>query len=251
MGAMQRLEGLARKAMQSYHMVAAEDVICVAVSGGKDSVALATALNHLRSYYELPFSIHALTVDPCFEGQQTDYSALADFFAGQGIPYTIQRSGIGKVVFETRQEQNPCALCAKLRRGALHSGAQALGCNKIALGHHLDDAIETFLMNLLDGGTIACFSPVTWLSRRGLTMIRPFVFAEEREVARAVRENALPVVKNPCPVDGATHRAEMKSFVARQKKRDPAFLAKMLGALQKADVDGWAPTGLQSHRGGG
>ncbi|MDL2254241.1 tRNA 2-thiocytidine biosynthesis TtcA family protein, partial [Ruminococcaceae bacterium OttesenSCG-928-I18] len=210
-------------------------------SGGKDSVALAFALWRLRSYYEHPFHLHALTLDPCFYGKETGYSPIEDFFGEVGIPYTVIRSNIGRVVFETRREKNPCALCAKMRRGALHTAAKELGCNKIALGHHLDDAIETFFMNLLGQGRINCFSPVTWLSRKQITLIRPFVLAEEKEVARAVREEHLPIVKNPCPVDGETARQQMKSFVMMRAEQDRSFRQKMLGALQKADIDGWMP----------
>ncbi len=240
MGAMQRLEGLARKAMQSWRMIDVGDTVCVAVSGGKDSVALAVALHHLSGYYERPYTVHALTLDPCFGGQQTDYVPLSAHFAQLGIPHTVVRTNIGQVVFDVRQEQNPCALCAKMRRGALHKEALALGCNKVALGHHLDDAVETFYMNLLGEGRIGCFSPVTWLSRRQLTLIRPLALAEEREVAGAAREASLPIVKNRCPVDGDTFRARMKVFVHQRVQEDPAFRQKTLGALQKANLDGWA-----------
>lgn len=246
---MQRLEGLVRKAMQSWRMIDAGDAVCVAVSGGKDSVALAAALARLRSYYELPYSVHALTLDPCFSGEETDYTPVTQAFSALGIPHTVRRTNIGRVVFEVRQEQNPCALCAKLRRGALHTAAAELGCNKVALGHHLDDAVETFYMNLLGEGRIGCFSPVTWLSRRQLTAIRPLVLAGEREAARAVFEEGLPVVKNRCPVDGETYRARTKEFVAERCRIDPAFRQKTLGALQKAGIDGWAPVGPGSRRG--
>ena len=241
MGAMQRLEGLARKAMQSYEMIQPGDAVCVAVSGGKDSVALALALFYLSHYYEHPFTLKALTLDPCFFGKETDYKALECLFKENNIPYTILRSNIGRIVFEERKEQNPCALCAKMRRGALHTAAKEMGCNKIALGHHLDDAIETFYMNLFGQGRINCFSPVTWLSRKEITLIRPLVLAQEHEVAKAARERELPIVKNACPVDGETARAQMKEFVSKRTKEDRAFRQKMLGALQMADIDGWMP----------
>ncbi len=241
MGAMQRLEGMARKAMQLYGMIQEGDRVCVAVSGGKDSVALALALGHLRHYYDCAFEVHALTLDPCFFGKHSDYSALETLFNKQEIPYTVLRSNIGNVVFENRQEKNPCALCANLRRGRLHTVAKELQCNKIALGHHLDDAIETFYMNLFGQGHIGCFSPVTWLSRKEITMIRPFVLATEKDVQSAVQEMCFPVVKNPCPVDGVTARSDMKKYVNEMAQKDKAFRQKMLGALQKGDVSGWAP----------
>lgn len=250
MSGMQRLEGLMRKAMQSWQMIEAGDAVCVAVSGGKDSVALTAALAHLRGYYELPFTLRALTLDPCFSGQETDYAPITLAFEALDVPHTVQRTNIGRVVFDVRKEQNPCALCAKMRRGALHTAARELGCNKVALGHHLDDAVETFYMNLLGEGRLGCFSPVTWLSRKEVTAIRPLVLAEEREVARAVREVGLPVVKNRCPVDGETFRARAKGFVAERSRIDPAFRQKTLHAMQKADLDGWAPTAPGVHRAG-
>ncbi len=242
MGSMQRLEGMARKAMQMYQMVGEDDRICVAVSGGKDSVALALALANLRRYYDYSFQVHALTLDPCFEGKEGDYSALEALFKQKEIPYTIRRSNIGHIVFETRKENNPCALCAKLRRGMLHTVANELGCNKIALGHHLDDAIETFFMNLFGQGHIRCFSPVTWLSRKELTMIRPLVLATEAQVQSAMQELMAPVVKNPCPVDGLTARSEMKVYVNEKTMQDKAFRQKMLSALQGGNVSGWGLT---------
>ena len=157
------------------------------------------------------------------------------------MEYHIRRSEIGHVVFDLRQEKNPCALCAKMRRGLLHNTAKELGCNRVALGHHLDDAVETFYMNLWGEGRLGCFSPVTWLSRKELYLIRPMILATEAEVRRAVRELDLPVVKSACPADGATRRQEMKDYVAAMAKKDPAFRQKMLGALQDAGLDGWAP----------
>jgi tRNA(Ile)-lysidine synthase TilS/MesJ len=238
---LQRLEGLCRKAMQLYGMIDAGDAVCVGVSGGKDSVALALALRRLAAYYERPFTVQTLTLDPMFGGKQTDYSDLTDFFARLGIPHEVRRTNIGPLVFDVRREPNPCALCAKLRRGALHTGAVELGCNKVALGHHLDDAVETFYMNLMGEGRIGCFSPVTWLSRRRITLIRPLVLAREHEVARAAKACQAPIVKSRCPVDGATFRSRTKAFVARRTREDPAFCQKTLGALQKAGIDGWAP----------
>ncbi len=237
--AMQRLEGKARKAMQTYKMIQPKDRVCVAVSGGKDSVALALVLGHLRRYYDCAFEVHALTIDPCFSQKESDYSALEALFVKEEIPFTVLRSNIGSVVFEQRKEKNPCALCAKLRRGMLHTQAKKLGCNKIALGHHLDDAVETFYMNLFLQGHIACFSPVTWLSRKELTMIRPLVLATEAEVQNAVREEAMCVLKSGCPAEGKTKREEMKTKVQKWAEEDPAFRQKMLGALQGSAINGW------------
>ncbi len=165
----------------------------VGVSGGKDSVALTIGLAMLRKYIGFDYEVVAVTLDPQFDQQPMDYTASGRSCLPQyGIPYEIRRTEIGPVVFDYRKEKNPCALCAKLRRGALHTAAQELGCNKVALGHHLDDAVETFYMNLWREGRIGCFSPVTYLSQRDLTLIRPMLLATEHEVQCAVREGACP-----------------------------------------------------------
>lgn len=238
---MQRLEGLMRKAIQEYKMIEPGDRICVGVSGGKDSVALTVGLAHLRRYLNIPFEVVAVSLDPQFGGKATDYAPLEELFAKLEVPFEIRRSNIGAVVFDVRKEPNPCALCAKMRRGLLHDTAKELGCNKVALGHHLDDAIETFYMNLWGEGRLGCFSPVTYLSRKDLTMIRPMILATENDVRRAVKHESLPVVKSTCPADGATRRQEMKEYVADMCRKDRAFRQKMLGAMQGADLDGWAP----------
>ena len=238
---MQRLEGLMRKAIQEYKMIEPGDRICVGVSGGKDSVALTVGLAHLRRYLNIPFEVVAVSLDPQFGGKATDYAPLEELFAKLEVPFEIRRSNIGAVVFDVRKEPNPCALCAKMRRGLLHDTAKELGCNKVALGHHLDDAIETFYMNLWGEGRLGCFSPVTYLSRKDLTMIRPMILATESDVRRAVKHESLPVVKSACPADGATRRQEMKEYVADMCRKDRAFGQKMLGAMQGAALDGWAP----------
>ena len=238
---MQRLEGLMRKAIQEYKMIEPGDRICVGVSGGKDSVALTAGLAHLRRYLNTPFEGVAGSLDPQFGGKGTDYAPLEELFAKLEVPFEIRRCNIGAVVFDVRKEPNPCALCAKMRRGLLHDTAKELGCNKVALGHHLDDAIETFYMNLWGEGRLGCFSPVTYLSRKDLTMIRPMILATESDVRRAVKHESLPVVKSACPADGATRRQKMKEYVADMCCKDRAFRQKMLGAMQGADLDGWAP----------
>ena len=238
---MQRLEGLLRKAVQDYEMIAPGDRVCVGVSGGKDSVALTVALGHLRRYLGVPFEVMAVTLDPRFGGVEADYQPLADLFAQEGIPYEIRRTDIGPVVFDYRKEPNPCALCAKMRRGALHAAAQELGCNKVALGHHLDDAVETFYMNLWREGRIGCFSPVTYLDQRNITLIRPMIFATESEVKSAVYHAGLPIIKSRCPADGATVREQTKLFVQQMSRDDLAFRQKTLHALQQSGIDGWRP----------
>ena len=157
------------------------------------------------------------------------------------VSYEVRRTLIGPIVFDYRNEKNPCSLCAKMRRGALHAAAEELDCSKVALGHHLDDAIETFYMNLWREGRIGCFSPVTELSDRGLTLIRPLLLATEQEVRCAVKEEGFPIVKSRCPADGVTTREDTKNFVRERCRTDRAFRQKTLHALQESGIDGWRP----------
>ena len=200
--AMQRLCGLMRKAVQQYEMLAPGDRVLVGVSGGKDSVALTIGLARLRQYLGFPFEVVAVTLDPQFGGKPVDYSALEALFRRYDVPYEVRRTLIGPIVFDYRNEKNPCSLCAKMRRGALHAAAEELDCNKVALGHHLDDAIETFYMNLWREGRIGCFSPVTELSDRGLTLIRPLLLATEQEV----RHRPCFPAEDPSRSAGERHR---------------------------------------------
>ena len=235
----QRLCGLMRKAIVQYDMLQDGDKVCIGVSGGKDSVALTLALAQLQKYIDIKFDLVAVTLDPQFYSKPTDYSALEELFRERGIEYVIKRTDIGPIIFDQRKEENPCSLCARMRRGALHDVAKELGCNKIALGHHLDDAIETFYMNLWNEGRIGTFSPVTYLSRKDVTMIRPLALAVESDVVSAVNQLKMPIVKSACPADGVTNRQNMKDFITEKCKTDPSFRAKSLNAFQKKDLDGW------------
>lgn len=239
--AMQRLCGQMRKAIQQYEMLAPGDRVLVGVSGGKDSVALTIGLSMLRQYLGFPYEVVALTLDPQFGGQPVDYSPLEELFRQYGVPYEVRRTEIGPIVFDYRKEKNPCSLCARMRRGALHAAAQELGCNKVALGHHLDDAIETFYMNLWREGRIGCFSPAMELPDKGLTLIRPLLLATEQEVRSAVKEAGFPIVKSRCPADGVTTREDTKNFVRESCRTDRAFRQKTLHALQESGIDGWRP----------
>lgn len=234
---MQKLMSVMRAAMEKYEMIQPGDRIAVGVSGGKDSVTLLTALAEMRRFYPIPYQLEAVTLDMGFGG--TDYQPLQELCRRLRVRYTIKPTGIGPIIFESRKEENPCSLCARMRRGALHDAAKALSCNKIALGHHLDDAVETFYMNLFNGGRIGCFQPVTYLSRKDLTMIRPMVLAFERDVIRACRKRNLPVVKNPCPADGVTDRQKMKDLIRGLEKDYDRLRVKTIGAMQRAGLDGW------------
>ena len=236
---MKELLAPVRAAVQRYDMIAENDRIAVGVSGGKDSLVLLAALGALRRFYPMPFTLTALTLDPCHNGRETDYSAITEWCASMDIPHIVRRTRLWEIIFVERQEPNPCSLCARMRRGGLHREAKAAGCNVIALGHHRDDAAETFLMNLLEGGTLSCFSPKSYLSNRELWMIRPLIFLEERQVASAARRLQLPVVKSTCPVDGKTRRQETKELLAHLSRTYGPLDAKIVSAMQKQGLSGW------------
>lgn len=236
---MQKLLSLVRAAAEKYNMIENGDRIAVCVSGGKDSVALLKCMAELRRFYPKSFEICAITLDPCFFGTEGDYSDIEKLCSENNIAYTVKRTDLYNVIFETRKEKNPCSLCARMRRGLLHDTAKELGCNKIALGHHLDDAAETFLMNLFSGGRAECFSPVSYLSRKDLYMIRPLIFAYESDIERVVRKDNLPIVKSNCPADENTHREETKMLLRELEKKYPALRQKLIGAMQTGNISGW------------
>ena len=236
---MQMLMSRMRAAMERYDMIAPGDRVAVGVSGGKDSLALLKGLAELRRFYPVPFEVVALTADPGFFGKEADYSAVQALCDELGVEYIIRRTELYHVIFETRKESNPCSLCARMRRGILHDMTKAAGCDKLALGHHMDDAAETFMMNLLSGGTIGSFRPVTYLSRKDLTMIRPMIFATEKEVASAARRENLPIVKSPCPMDKTSERQKVKELIASLEKDYPNLRGKITGAMQRGGISGW------------
>ena len=155
------------------------------------------------------------------------------------MPYHIRRTQLGRIIFEDRKEANPCSLCARMRRGILHNMAKEAGCNKLALGHHYDDAVETFFMNLFNSGSLDCFSPKSYLSRKELWLIRPLVFCGERQVAAAANRCQLPVVKSSCPADGSTSRPKTKELIARLEKDYPDLKSKVMGAVERAGIAHW------------
>lgn len=236
---MKKLLSLTRAAVDKYNMIEAGDKIAVGVSGGKDSLALLYALAKLRDFYPKPFSLVAITLDYQFNGIAEDYTAIEALCKKLQVEYIVRRTNLWEVIFKTRKEKNPCSLCAKMRRGLLHDTAVANGCNKVALGHHLDDAAETFLMNLLNGGKIGCFSPVSYLSNKKLYLIRPLIFAYEKDVAAAARRANLPVVKSRCPMDKVSNRQNMKELLKALEKDNPAVRKKIVGALERSHIDNW------------
>lgn len=228
-----------RNAIDTYNMIDENDRIAVGVSGGKDSLVLLYGLHLLSKYHPKHFTVVAVTLDPCFKNEDSDFSVIENFCRELQIEYHIKRTELYNIVFVNREEKNPCSLCARMRRGILHDMAKACGCNKIALGHHKDDAVETFLMNLLQGGTIGCFSPVTYLSNKDIHMIRPMIGLDESEVEKACTKNNLPVCKSNCPVDKTTVREETKTLVKNLERDYPALKNKIINALKKDNISNW------------
>lgn len=235
---MKKILSLMRCAIQDYNMIEEGDRIAVGVSGGKDSMTMLCALSRLSKFYK-PFEIVALTLDPGFGGVWGDFSEIERICSELGVKYVLKRTEIGKIVFDLRHEKNPCSLCARMRRGALHNLAIENGCNKFALGHNLDDAAETFMMNLLDGSRIDCFAPVTYLSRKNITVIRPLIYASEKEIMSAVRKAGLPVVKSACPANGATERQHMKELIHSLDREYKGVKSRIVSGMKKAHVAQW------------
>ena len=234
---MQRMLSLVRKCIAEYKMIENGDVIAVGVSGGKDSVMLLVALAELRRFYPKSFEIKAITVDS--DPGKTDFSPIGEICKKYNIEYSIVESNIFDIIFNIRKEENPCALCAKMRRGVLHDELLRLGCNKIALGHNFNDAVETFLMSQIYEGRISCFSPVTHLDRKGIWQIRPLLYADERTIRGTVRRLNLPVVKNSCPAAGNTKRQEIKEFVFTMNSKYPGYSVKIFNSMQRLPLKGW------------
>ncbi len=241
MDEMKRLASFVRRAVDDYNMIEDGDRIAVGVSGGKDSLVLLLTLAHMRRFYPKKYDIVAITVDMGFP--EADFSEIRELCRRIKVEYRVAKTDIAKIVFDVRRESNPCSLCAKMRRGSLHAAAQEAGCNKVALGHHYDDAIETFMMNLFFEGRIGCFSPVSYLSNRKITLIRPLVYAQEKDVLYFTRKRQLPIAKNPCPEDHATEREKMKNLLTELERGNRGLKHRIFTAMCRGEVSGFKDAG--------
>ncbi len=237
---MQRVEGLMRRAIQDYDMIQEGDKIAVALSGGKDSVTLLYNLKNLQRYFEKNFEIIAISVNPGFEN--FDENLLQKICDDAKVELHIVKINIYKIVFEERKEQNPCSLCANLRRGTLNTTAKKLGCNKIALGHNEEDVLETFLMNLIYAGNISTFSPVSYMDKSGMTLIRPLIYVPEKLTKRFVKKNNIEIMPKVCPEDGSTTRAETLELLKELQIKNKQTKANIFGAIKRAQINGWKET---------
>ena len=237
---MQRLIGLVRRCVEDYNMIEAGDRIGVGVSGGKDSLALLVFLAELKKYNHKPFDLEAITIDM---GLGMDYSGIENLCEELDVPFRLIKTEIAPVIFDYRKEKNPCSMCSKMRRGALNQALLDNGLNKLALGHHYDDAVETFLMSLLYEGRISCFQPVTNLDRTGIIQIRPMLYIHEQTVDNFVKRRNLPVLENRCPVDKQTKREEIKKLVYDLSATYPELKDRVFGAMQRFPLPEWEPKG--------
>lgn len=200
-----------RKGVTEYKMIKDGDKIAVGVSGGKDSLTVLKLLAEYRRFSPERFKLLAITVDLNFKDRPSDFSPVETFCREIDVPYIVEKTDIGEIVFNVRKESNPCALCSKMRKGALYDIAVKNGCNKVALGHHADDLIDTFLLSMLYEGRLSTFAPKSFLSRTGLTLIRPLIMAKEADVISYAK--TLPVCKSPCPANGNTQREYVKTVL--------------------------------------
>ena len=231
---LQKLMSLTRKGLDDFHMIPPGASVCVGVSGGKDSLALVTALAGIAAYHPARFTVKAVTVDMGFPG--ADFSPIARYLAGLGVEYRVVKTEIGPVIFDRRKEKNPCSLCAKMKRGVLCTAAREAGCGLLALAHHRDDLIDTFLLNLLYAGRIDTFLPVTHLHKTGVTVIRPFLYVEEKDLVYFANKNPMPVCSSGCPADKHTRREDMKILLRTLARENPDVKAKLFGAIQRAGL---------------
>ena len=228
---MQKILSHMRKAMEEYNMIEEGDKIAICLSGGKDSLNLLHAFKALQRFYPKRFELIAISIHPGFEFFDTKF--LQKICTNLEIPFYIEKSNAKEIVFDIRKEKNPCSLCANLRRGIINSIAIREGCNKIALGHNQDDVLETFLLNLFYTGNIGTFSPISYMDKSQITLIRPLVYTSEKEIRRFIRKNNIEVMPKICPMDGTSKREDMKQLIFTLTKSIPMIRANLFGAIQR------------------
>jgi len=249
-----KIAGYVRRCIDDYNMIEQGETITVGVSGGKDSMVLLCVLASISRYHPKNFKVHAVTLDMGFGEERGTESLSSDkkteepspcllpiakLCESLDVPFTLKRSDIASIVFEHREEKNPCSLCATMRRAALCNMVKELGISKIALAHHYDDAVETFLLSLIYEGRISCFRPVTYLDRTEVTQIRPMLYVQEKAIINYVREVGMEIVKNPCPMNGVSKREEVKNLLKTLGTEHKDIKSKIFGAIQRLPLEGW------------
>ncbi len=227
---MRKILSRVRRAVDDYSMIEDGDKIAIGISGGKDSLTLLCALSALKRFYPQKFDIIGVSLDMGFS--DTSYDEVAKLCEKINVEYFVKKTDIAEIIFDVRQEKNPCSLCAKMRRGGVNDVAVELGCNKVALGHHNEDVLETFFLSLFYEGRLNCFSPLTYLSRKDIHVIRPLIYVEEKDIKSYTYREKLPIVKSTCPMDGKSKRQDMKDFIFNKSKEDKFFKTKTMHAIQ-------------------
>lgn len=236
---LQRILSFTRRALADYDMIAPGDKVAVGISGGKDSMTLLASLAALRRFYPVPYELCAISVDMGFKDM--DFSPVERYCDSLDVEYRIAKTDIAEIIFDIRKEKNPCSLCSKMRRGVLHSTAKEMGASRVALGHHFDDAVDTFMLNLFFEGRVGCFSPVSYLSRADLYLIRPLIYAQEKDVRYFVGHSDIPIIKSPCPANHNTERERMKNLLATLEKDYDGLRHRIFGAMCRGEIDGFRP----------
>lgn len=221
------------EAIKKYNLIDDGDRIAVGLSGGKDSLTLMLALNTISKFYEKHFEVIAIAVD-MFNGQN-DYSLIQDLCEKENIKLVIEKTEIYEILFNVRKEKNPCSLCSKLRKGVLNSKAVELGYNKVALGHHADDFVETFFLSMIYEGRLSTFAPKSFLDKTGITQIRPMILVREKAIKKFALSNKLPILFNPCPADKHTKREDIKNLMAQMEEMNPRLINNILRSLVDFD----------------
>lgn len=240
---LQQLLSLTRRAIDDYGMIEEGDRIAVGISGGKDSLTLLYALSELRRFYPHKFQLVAITIDLGFNNLKLDDIKL--FCEKLNVEYTIVKTDIYKIVFEDKKESNPCSLCSKMRKGALNDAIKEMGCNKVAYAHHKNDVVDTMMLSLIYEGRFNSFSPVTFLDRTEVTVIRPLIYVNEADVIGFVNANNIPVVKSPCPADKHTKREYVKNLLADINKEAPGVNERIFTAIRNSSIRGWNKDGKE------
>ncbi|MBR6147383.1 MAG: tRNA 2-thiocytidine(32) synthetase TtcA [Lachnospiraceae bacterium] len=235
---LQQVLSRVRKAVDDYNMIEEGDCIAVGISGGKDSLTLLQALAALRRFYPNKFTLKAITIDLGFNNMNLD--DITAMCKELDVEYHIEKTDIAQIVFDERKENSPCSLCAKMRKGALNEAIKAMGCNKVAYAHHKDDVVETMLLSLFYEGRFHCFSPVTYLDRSDVIVIRPLIYMNEADVVGFIRRYNIPVVKSPCPVDKKTKREYVHQLVKDLNKDIPSVRNRMFTAITDSELPGWS-----------
>ena len=234
---MQKILGYLRKAIENYNMIVDGDKIAVALSGGKDSITLLMGLKALQRFFPKKFELIAISINPGFEFFNSKF--LKDTCTKIGIEYFEMESHIKEIVFDIRKEKSQCSLCANLRRGMLNSVAIEQGCNKLALGHNEDDVLETFFLNMLYAGNLSTFAPVSYMDRSKITLIRPLIYAPEKEIKKFIKRNNIEIMPKNCPMDGVSKREDMKEILYKLTVKIPNVRANLIGAIKRAEINGW------------